>query len=77
MFTAAESALSSFMQAEYEAIDVPFSVVAPSTPVARRHEYIPLDRLIRLGVTPGCKACKFDAVVHTHTHQPVKPDSTA
>eukprot|EP00439_Symbiodinium_sp_Y106_P026682 s402_g3.t1 len=68
MFTAAESALSGFTQAEYEAIDfldVPFSVVAPSTPVARRHEYITLDRLIRLGATPGCKACKFDATVHT------------
>ena len=68
MFTAAESALSGFTQAEYEAIDfldVPFSLVAPSTPVARRHEYITLDRLIRLGATPGCKACKFDAVVHT------------
>eukprot|EP00439_Symbiodinium_sp_Y106_P016326 s6477_g2.t1 len=68
MFTAAESALSGFTQAEYEAIDfldVPFSVVAPSTPVARRHEYITLDRPIRLGATPGCKACKFDATVHT------------
>ena len=68
MFTAAESALSGFTQAEYEAIDfldVPFSAVAPSTPVAKRHEYITLDRLIRLGATPGCKACKFDAVVHT------------
>ena len=68
MFTAAESALSGFTQAEYEAIDfldVPFSVVAPSTPVARRHEYITLDRLIRLGAPPGCKACKFDATVHT------------
>ena len=68
MFTAAESALSGFTQVEYEAIDfldVPFSAVAPSTPVAKRHEYITLDRLIRLGATPACKACKFDAVVHT------------
>ena len=68
MFTAAETALSGFTQAEYEAIDfldVPFSAVAPSTPVAKRHEYITLDRLIRLGATPGCKACKFDAVTHT------------
>ena len=68
MFTAAESALSGFTQAEYEAIDfldAPFSAVAPSTPVAKRHKYITLDRLIRLGATPGCKAYKFDAVVHT------------
>ena len=68
MFTAAESALSGVTQAECEAIDfldVPFSVVAPSTPVARRHEYITLDRVIRLGATPGCKACKFDATVRT------------
>ncbi|CAE7694349.1 TIM17 [Symbiodinium sp. CCMP2592] len=68
MFTAAEAALSSFTKAEYEAIeflDVPFSTVAPSTPVAKRHEYITLDRLMRLGATPGCKACKFDGTVHT------------
>ncbi|CAE6943662.1 unnamed protein product, partial [Symbiodinium sp. CCMP2592] len=68
MFTAAEAALSSFTKAEYEAIeflDVPFSTVAPSTPAAKRHEYITLDRLMRLGATPGCKACKFDGTVHT------------
>ena len=68
MFNAAESALSSFTQAEYEVIDfldVPFSAVAPSIPVARRHKYITLDRLVRLGATPGCKACKFDAVAQT------------
>ena len=68
MFTAAEAALSGFTQADYEAIDfldVPFSAVAPSTPVAKRHEYITLDRILRLGGTPGCKACAFDAVTHT------------
>ena len=68
LHAAAEVALSQFTAPEYEALgylEIPFSVVSPETSAKKRHEYITLDRLIKHGVTPGCRACKFETTTHT------------
>ena len=68
LHAAAEVALSRFTAPEYEALgylEIPFSVVSPETSAKKRHEYITLDRLIKHGVTPGCRACKFETTTHT------------
>ena len=70
MKAAADDSLREFSEISLErvnALDVPFSSV-PSTPSDRkRSEYITLERIIRFGATPGCRACSFD----TTTHSPV------
>ena len=57
---AAEAALADFSDpslAEYLPKEVPFSSLPSDAPPAVRHEYITLDRIIRFGATPDCKAC--------------------
>ena len=45
---------------ELPMIELPFDEQPPALPANKhkRHEYITLDRVIRLGATPGCKSCK-------------------
>ena len=50
---------------DIKGLEVPFSPIGPESTPAKRHEYITLDRLIKYGGTPGCKACKGEAVLHT------------
>ena len=50
---------------DIKGLEVPFSPIGPESTPAKRHEYITLDRLIKYGGTPGCKACKAEAVLHT------------
>ena len=42
---------------EYLPKEVPFSSLPSDATPAVRHEYITLDRIIRFGATPDCKAC--------------------
>ena len=56
---AAEVALADFSEpklGDYLSKEVPFSSLPLDTIPAVRHEYITLDRVIRFGATPGCKA---------------------
>ena len=60
LHAAAETALADFSEAnltEYLPQEVPFSSLPSDASPAVRHEYITLDRIIRFGATPDCKAC--------------------
>ena len=68
MQTAFNLALENFTEPKFpdiKGLEVPFSPIGPESTRAKRHEYITLDRLIKYGGTPGCKACKGEAVLHT------------
>ena len=65
---AADLALREFQDPKLEAItalDIPFSSLSPADPPRRRAEYITLERILKFGATPGCKACTFDSVKHS------------
>jgi len=58
---AADEALANFKEVNLghiTALDIPFSSVDGETSVKKRNEYITLDRIIRFGATPGCRACE-------------------
>lgn len=60
LHAAAEAALADLSNpelVEYLPKEVPFSSLPVDAPVATRHQYITLDRIIRFGATPDCKAC--------------------
>ena len=60
LHAAAETALADFSEPnmiEYLPKDVPFSSLPLDASSAVRHEYITLDRIIRFGASPDCKAC--------------------
>ena len=60
LYVAAETALADFgdpNMMEYLPKEVPFSSLPSDATPAIRHEYITLDRIIRFGATPDCKAC--------------------
>ena len=65
LHAAAEVALSRFTAPEYEAFGYLEIPVSSETSAKKRHEYITLDRLIKHGVAPGCRACKFETTTHT------------
>ena len=68
MRSAFERAIEGFTEPKFPDIaglEVPFSPLAPNSEPAKRHEYITLDRLIKYGGTPGCKACRGEATTHT------------
>ena len=68
MRSAFERALEGFAEPKFpdiKGLEVPFSPLSPDSAPAKRHEYITLDRIIKYGITPGCKACKGEAAVHT------------
>ncbi|OLP99090.1 hypothetical protein AK812_SmicGene18365 [Symbiodinium microadriaticum] len=68
MRAAFERALEGFTEPKFpdiKGLEVPFSPLSPDSTPAKRHEYITLDRIIKYGITPGCKACKGDAVIHS------------
>ena len=69
LLVAADKALAEFKDAALEeitALDIPFSEVTCSRDALRkRNEYITLDRIIKYGPTPGCRACTFDTKTHT------------
>ena len=55
-----ETALADFSEqslAELDPKEVPFSSLPSDATPAPRHEYITLDRIIRFGATPDCRAC--------------------
>ena len=57
---AAEAALADFSDpslAEFLPKEVPFSSLPSDATAIERHEYITLDRIIRFGATPDCRAC--------------------
>ena len=67
LFAAFQIALAQFGEKNLESIpniDVPFSSLEPTAPPRERNEYITLDRLIKYGSTPGCKACEKASGVH-------------
>ena len=60
LHAAAETALADFSEpnlTEYLPKEIPFSSLPSDASPAVRHEYITLDRIIRFGATPDCKAC--------------------
>ena len=60
LLAAAEAALADFSDpslVKYLPKEVPFSSLPSDATPAVRHEYITLDRIIRFGPTPDCKAC--------------------
>ena len=66
---AAEDALTNFRDPVPEDVvplDVPFSSVAADSKT-RRNEYITLERIMKYGATPGCKACAFSSEYSVHT----------
>ena len=68
LFTASQAALAEFGGLKLENvpnIDVPFSSLPSSATPKERNEYITLDRLIRYGPSPGCKACEKAGGSHT------------
>ena len=68
MRAAFERALEGFTEPKFpdiKGLEVPFSPLSPDSTPAKRHEYITLDRIIKYGITPGCKACKGEAVIHS------------
>ena len=67
LFTASQAALAEFGGVKLEGvpnIDFPFSSLPSSATPRERNEYITLDRLIRYGASPGCKACENAGGVH-------------
>ena len=65
MRAAFERAIEGFAEPKFpdiKGLEVPFSPLGPDSTPAKRHEYITLDRLIKYGGTPGCKACEGDSV---------------
>ena len=68
MRAAFERAIEGFAEPKFpdiKGLEVPFSPLGPDSTPAKRHEYITLDRLIKYGGTPGCKACQGDSVTHS------------
>ena len=46
-------------------LEIAFSPLSVDSVSASRQRYVTLDRVIKYGPTPGCKACTFDATRHT------------
>ena len=68
MRAAFERALEGFTEPKFpdiKGLEVPFSPLSPDSAPAKRHEYITLDRIIKYGITPGCRACKGESIVHS------------
>ena len=68
MCSAFERALEGFTEPKFpdiKGLEVPFSPLSPHSTPAKRHEHITLDRIIKYGITPGCRACKGETTVHT------------
>ena len=68
LITASQAALAEFGGLKLEGvpnIDVPFSSLPSSATPRERNEYITLDRLIRYGASPGCRACENAGGVHS------------
>ena len=66
--TAAEQALANFKDAELETVvplDLPFASIDGTTSVTDRNAYITLERILKFGATPSCRACKFEGGKHT------------
>ena len=62
-----DRALEGFTEAklpEIVGLEIPFSPLSVDTTPSKRHRYITLNRLIKYGGTPGCKACKGESTVH-------------
>ena len=67
---AADDALAIFKNPEPEKlalIEVPFSELPSDVKPGTRHEYITLDRLIKYGCTPSCRACETASSTGRHT----------
>ena len=65
---AADRALTTFSEAKLESIaplDIPFASIDGTTPAAKRNEYITLERIIKYGASPGCRACLCDGGTHS------------
>lgn len=65
---AADQALASFSDPKPEdvaVIEVPFSDLPRDVPPVKRHEYITMDRIIKYGATPSCRACSRLQGAHT------------
>ena len=68
MKSASETALASFGDAKLEDIaplDIPFSSITQESK-SPRNEYITLDRIIKYGATPGCRACACSSEHSVH-----------
>ena len=65
---AAEQALANFKEAQLETVvplDLPFASIDGTTSVTDRNAYITLERVLKFGATPSCRACKFEGGKHT------------
>ena len=61
MLSAFERALEGFAEPKFldiKGLEVPFNPLGPDATPSKRHEYMTPDRIIKYGVTPGCRACK-------------------
>ena len=59
---AAEQALANFKDAQLETVvplDLPFASTDGTTSATDRNAYITLERILKFGATPSCRACKF------------------
>ena len=65
---AADLALANFKDAQLETVvplDLPFASIDGTTSATDRNAYITLERILKFGVTPSCRACKFEGGKHT------------
>ena len=65
---ASEQALATFKEAQLETVlplDLPFASIDGTTSAPTRNAYITLERVLKFGPTPSCRACKFDGGSHT------------
>ena len=65
---AAEQALANFKDAQLETVvplDLPFTSIDGTTSATDRNAYITLERVLKFGATPSCRACKFEGGKHT------------
>ena len=66
--SAADRALTLFSEPspeDIQPIEVPFSELPRDARAGERHEYITLDRLIKYGASPSCRACENLTGRHT------------
>ena len=65
---ASEQALATFKEAQLETVlplDLPFASIDGTTSATTRNAYITLERVLKFGPTPSCRACKFEGGSHT------------
>ena len=65
---ASEQALATFKEAQLETVlplDLPFASIDGTTSAPTRNAYITLERVLKFGPTPSCRACKFEGGSHT------------